>query len=85
MIAMCHEFSYFVFQSFFAVGAAVSFSTKFVGTAMGRPKGTTEIIFDQTQVDEVSKRIIELMPDAVKGAAAVAPEKTFNEFATKSA
>ena len=53
MIAMCHEFSYFVFQSFFAVGAAVSFSTKFVGTAMGRPKGTTEIIFDQTQVDEV--------------------------------
>lgn len=51
---------------------------------MGRQKGTTEVVFDMSQVDEVSKRIKALMPDTVKGAIAVAAEKIFNEYATKS-
>lgn len=54
-----------------------------MSAAMGRRKGSTEIIFDQKQVNELVQGMKALMPEAVKGAVGVAPEKTFNEFTTK--
>ena len=47
---------------------------------MGRQKGSTEVIFDQSQVDEAHKHFL---PDTAKGAIAVAAEKLFCEYATK--
>ena len=52
---------------------------------MGRAKGSVEVVLDKKQVDEVCACINAGLPETVKGAMGAAPEKTFNEYATKSA
>ena len=52
---------------------------------MGRAKGSVALVLDRGQVDEVCASINTRIPETVKGAIGAAPEKTFNEYATKSA
>jgi hypothetical protein len=52
---------------------------------MGRAKGSVELVLNKEQVDEVCGYINVSIPETVKGAMGAAPEKTFNEYATKSA
>ncbi|CAL1165324.1 unnamed protein product [Cladocopium goreaui] len=51
---------------------------------MGRAKGSVELVLNKEQVDEVCGYINVSIPETVKGAMGAAPEKTFNEYATKS-
>ena len=51
---------------------------------MGRQKGIVELILDEKQVGQVAADIKAAMPDMVKGALSVAPEKLFGEASLKS-
>ena len=58
---------------------------RFTGAiAMGRPQGIVELILDEKQVGQVVEDIQNGMPDKVKGALSVAPEKIFGEASIKS-
>lgn len=52
--------------------------------AMGRQKGTVELILDKSQVLTAMSEMKALIPDTVKGCVKAAPGKVFNEFATYS-
>lgn len=52
--------------------------------AMGRAKGSVELILEKDQIDEVLTYIKGSIPETVKGAMGAAPGLTFNEYATKS-
>lgn len=66
-------------------GSIAALSARWPTLAMGRQKGTVELVLEPGQVEEVCTHMKQIMPEKISGALQAAPEKIFNEYACKSA